>query len=141
MNESHKSTEAEQRQRGSGIEDRRDRGWDDWWTSDRLDAAGWAAIFIWGAVVVLATYTEFSEDFSWWDGWGVFFLGTGIIVLAESGARLFLPRYRSKLSWTFVWGMISLSIGLGTLFSSAWLALALIAVAVVILAGAFRSSN
>jgi hypothetical protein len=68
----------------------------------------------------------------------VFFLGTGIIVLAEAGARLFLPRYRSKLSWTFVWGVVFLSIGLGTLFSSAWLALALIAVAVVILAGAFR---
>lgn len=138
MNESRRSTEADQRQFGSGSKDRRDGGWDDWWTSDRLDATGWAAIFIWGAVVVLATYTDFSEDFSWWDGWGVFFLGTGSIVLAEAGARLFLPRYRSKLSWTFVWGVVFLSIGLGTLFSSAWLALALVAVAVVILAGAFR---
>lgn len=138
MNESRRPTQADGTQWGSGVDDRRDGGWDDWWASDRLDAVGWAVIFIWGAVVVLATYTDFSEDFSWWDGWGVFFLGTGAIVLAESGARLFLPRYRSKLSWTFVWGMVFLSIGLGTLFSSAWLALALIAVAVVILAGAFR---
>jgi hypothetical protein len=141
MNESRESTEANQRHWSSGIEHRRDGGSDDWWTSDRLGAAGWAAIFIWGAVVVLATYTDFNEDFSWWDGWGVFFLGTGVIVLAESGVRLFLPRYRSKLSWAFAWEMAFLSIGLGALFSSAWLALALIAVAVVILAGAFRSSN
>lgn len=111
---------------------------DDWWTSDRLDAVGWAAIFLWGAAVIVASYTDFSTDYDWWDGWGVFFVGAGVIVLAEAAIRLLVARYRSKLAWTFVWGVVSLSIGLGTLYSSAWLALALVAVAVAILAGAFR---
>jgi len=144
MNDSRGSAEADERLPEAAREGRREggrnNGWDDWWSSDRLDAIGWAAIFIWGAVVVLATYSDFSEDISWWDGWGVFFLGTGVITLVEAGARLFLPGYRGKFSWTFVWGMVFLSIGLGTLFSSAWLALALIAIAVVILASVFQTN-
>lgn len=116
-------------------------GWDEWWSSDRLDALGWAAIFIWGAVVVLATYTDFSQDLSWWDGWGVFFLGAGAITLVEAVARLFIPQYRSKWAWTFMWGMIVLSIGLGALFGWAWLALALVAVGVVILVDATRRTG
>lgn len=137
MSDFRGSTEANQTDR----EGQRGSGWDDWWTSDRLDAVGWAAIFIWGAVVVLASYTDYAEDHSWWDGWGVFFVGAGIIVLAEAAVRLFIPQYRSKLAWTFVWGVVFLSIGLGTLFSTAWLALALVAVAIVILAGAFRATT
>ena len=73
MSDSRESNEANQTNR----EGQRESGWDDWWTSDRLDAVGWAAIFIWGAVVVLASYTDFAEDYSWWDGWGVFFVGAG----------------------------------------------------------------
>ena len=138
MDDPRRTTEADPRLRGSHAEGQRESGWDNWWTSDRLDAVGWAAIFIWGAVVVFATYTDFSGNFSWWDGWGVFFVGAGVIVFVESGARLFLAEYRSKLSWTFAWGMVFLSIGLGTLFGPAWLALALVAIAFVILAGALR---
>lgn len=119
----------------------RSGGWDGWWSSDRFDALGWAAIFIWGAIVVLATYTDFSEDLSWWDGWGVFFLGAGAITLVEAVARLFIPQYRSKWAWTFMWGMIALSIGLGALFGWAWLALALVAVGVVILVDATRRTG
>ena len=126
---------------GARRDDTGEGGWDDWWSSDRLDAVGWAAIFVWGAVVVLATYTDFSEDLSWWDGWGVFFVGAGAIVLIEAVARLFVPRYRSKWAWTFMWGMIALSIGLGGLFGWAWLALALVAVAVVILVDASRRTS
>lgn len=137
MSDSRESNEANQTNR----EGQRESGWDDWWTSDRLDAVGWAAIFIWGAVVVLASYTDFAEDYSWWDGWGVFFVGAGVIVLVEAAIRLFILQYRSKLAWTFVWGVVFLSIGLGTLFSTAWLALALVAVAIVILAGAFRNTT
>ena len=44
-----------------------EREWEDtpapWWKSDRLDGLGWAALFLWGALVVIATYSDFSEDY------------------------------------------------------------------------------
>ena len=113
-----------------------EQAWDAWWSSDRLDGIGWATLFLWGAVVVLATYTSFSEDYDWWNGWGVFFLGAGVIVLGEALLRLAMPRYRGKWGWTLIWGAVFLAIGLGELASPAWYALPLVAIALVILIGA-----
>ncbi len=110
--------------------------WDEFWTSDRLDAFGWAALFLWGAVVVVATYTDFSSDYDWWDGWGVFFVGAGAITLGEAFIRMFVPRYRSKWGWSLFWGSAFLALGLGGLAHNAWYALPLVAIAVVI----FRSA-
>ena len=118
-------------------EEPREESWDERWKSDRVDAVGWAALLIWAAVVVLATNTSFSEDYSWWNGWGVFFVGAGVINLAETVARLFMPAYRSKWWWKLLWGVGFLSFGLGVLFGWAWLALFLVAVAIVILRVAF----
>jgi hypothetical protein len=61
-----------------------------------LDAFGWAALFLWGALVVVATNTDFSSDYDWWDGWSVFFVGAGVIVLGEALIRVAAPRYRGK---------------------------------------------
>lgn len=113
--------------------------WDEWWKSDRLDSFGWAALFLWGALVVVATYTSFSDDLDWWDGWGVFFVGAGVIVLLETVLRLGVARYRSKWGWTLFWGMAFLALGLGELASPVWYALPLVAIAAVILGGAFNS--
>ena len=113
-----------------------DETWEDWWSSDRLDALGWAALFIWGALVVIATYTGFSDDFESWNGWGIFLVGAGVIVLAESALRLVIRRYRSKWGWTLFWGTAFLAVGLGELVSAAWYALPLLAIAAVILKSA-----
>jgi len=114
---------------------------DDWWhqcgRSDRLDAVGWAAIFIWAALVVAADSTSFQSNFSWWDGWGVFFAGAGVIVLAETVLRLLMPDYRVRWSWTFIVGSVLLAIGLGTWESLEWVwALVLAAVGIAILRNA-----
>ena len=53
---------------------------DDWWKSDRVDGVGWAALLLWGALVVVAENTSFRDDFDWWEGWGVFFIGAGVTV-------------------------------------------------------------
>lgn len=107
--------------------------WGDWWSSDRLDAMGWAALFMWGALVVVTTYTNLRDDFDWWNGWGVFFVGAGVIVLCEAVLRLVMIDYRSKFGWTLAWGAAFLAIGLGELASPAWYALPLAAIAVLIL--------
>ena len=111
--------------------------WEEWWSSDRLDSFGWAALFLWGALVVVATYTDFSTDYDWWDGWAVFFVGAGVIVLAEAMIRLSVPAYRSKWGWNLFWGTVFLALGLGGLAHSAWYALPLVAIAIVILKDAF----
>ena len=81
--------------------------------------------------------SPFLIDFRSYFGWGVFFVGAGAINLAETAARLFIPAYRSKWWWKLLWGVGFLSFGLGVLFGWAWLALFLVAVAIVILRVAF----
>lgn len=87
--------------------------WEDWWRNDRIDAVGWAVVFIWGALVLLAQTTNFAANFSWWDGWGVFFTGAGVIVLVETVIRLQIPAYRRKWVGSLIFGLILLGIGLG----------------------------
>ncbi|UCD05658.1 MAG: hypothetical protein JSV98_11235, partial [candidate division WOR-3 bacterium] len=83
------------------------------WHRDRLDAIGWAAFLIWGALVLLAETTKFSTNFSWWNGWGVFFAGVGIIVIVGTVIRLLLPQYKRSAAGGFIFGFILLAIGLG----------------------------
>lgn len=95
-----------------------------WWRQDRLDAIGWAVLFIWGAIVMLANY-----------GWGVFFAGAGVIVLLGTFIRLLIPQYRRSLVGGFIFGLILLAIGLGG-WNWIW-PLALIAIAITILVSTF----
>ena len=114
-------------------------GWEEWWKSDLVDAFGWAAGFIWGALVILAGATNFAANYSWWDGWAVFFTGAGVIVLIEVAVRMFLPEYRRGVVSNLVFGLILLAIGLGGLVGWAWVwPMALIAIAVVILRSALK---
>ena len=115
--------------------------WDDWWKTDRVDAVGWAALFLWGALLVVAHNTSFRDDFSWWDGSGVFFVGAGAIVLIETLVRFGMPRYRSKWGWTLFWGTAFLAFGLGELASPVWYALPPVAIAVIILREAFAGAQ
>lgn len=135
MYESH---EAEKSTRGK---ERWEEAWDNWWSTDRVDAIGWALIFLWGALVIVADNTSFRDDFDWWEAWGVFFAGFGIIVLVEAVARLFMTEYRSKWGWTLFWGTVWLAIGLGELASPIWYALPLVAIAAVIMASTFTRTN
>jgi hypothetical protein len=135
---------AEEAARDTNVCDERgrwDETWGQWWSTDRLDGVGWAALFFWGALVVLGTYTSFRDDFDWWNGWGVFFVGAGAIVLGETVVRLVMREYRSKWGWTLFWGTAFLAVGLGELASPAWYALPLVAIATVILKDALVRSR
>jgi hypothetical protein len=107
---------------------------DDWWRQDKVDAVGWGVAFIWGALVLLAEVTNFAEDYSWWDGWGVFFTGAGFITLIETIIRLQIPAYRGKWVGSLIFGLILLAIGLGTWGNVGWLwVLVLLVVGIIIL--------
>lgn len=115
--------------------------WDDWWKSDRVDAVGWAALFLWGALLVVAHNTSFRDDFDWWDGSGVFFVGAGAIVLIQTLVRIGIPQYRSKWGWTLFWGTAFQAVGLAELASPFWYALPMVAIAAIILREAFARSD
>jgi hypothetical protein len=94
---------------------------DDWWQQDKVDAVGWGMAFIWGALVLLAEITNFMTNFNWWDGWGVFFTGAGVITLIGTVIRLQMPAYRAKWVGSLIFGLILLAIGLGTWEVWGWL--------------------
>jgi len=108
------------------------------WRRDRGNALVWAAILIWGALVILAETTDYKENFSWWEGWGVFFAGAGAIILLGTFTRLLVPKYRRPVIGGLILGFILLGIGLGGLIATGWVwAIILIAIAVIILLSAF----
>ena len=121
--------------------DKWEEAWDEWWKTDRVDAAGWALLFFWGALVIVGDATSFRDEIDWWEPWGVFFVGASVIVLVEAVVRLLLTEYRSKFGWTLFWGTVFLSLGLGGLAHPAWHALPLFAIAVITLRSAFRDTR
>jgi chromate transport protein ChrA len=88
--------------------------------SDKLDSIGWALGFIWGGIVLLAEVTGYATQYSWWDGWGVFFTGAGIIVLIEIVVRLFKTEIRNPSLWDLVFACFLLAIGLGDKVGWTW---------------------
>ncbi|TET45144.1 hypothetical protein E3J62_08525 [candidate division TA06 bacterium] len=128
--EEYKTGDCEELHRGWSKE-----RWETCWRKDRLDAVGWAAIFIWAALVILAGTTGFGAKFSWWNGWAVFFTGAGAIVLLGTAIRLVIPEYRKEVLVGVIFGCILLAIGLGD-WGWFW-PLVLIAIAIAILAKAF----
>lgn len=109
--------------------------------SDRGDAAGWAVILIWGALVILAEATNYSANFSGWDGWAVFFAGAGVIVLLGATVRVVIPEHRKSVAGHLVCGLILLSFGLGDQIDWEWVwPMVMIAIGVTILRGLFVGS-
>ncbi|MHC5036274.1 MAG: hypothetical protein ACYTHM_03080 [Planctomycetota bacterium] len=105
---------------------------------DRLDGLGWAAIFFWGALVLITEFSGFAGRFAWWEGWSVFFTGAGILVLGEAMIRLMVPRWRRLFLWNLIGGAVLLGIGLGSVVGWEWIAVAgLGIVGMVILHGTF----
>jgi hypothetical protein len=122
------------------------RGWEECckmcWKSDRLDALGWAAIFIWGALVLLARTSNFETNLNWWDGWAVFFTGAGVIVLLKAVLRILVPEHRRPWVGDLICGLILLGFGLGDQVNWSWVwPVLLITIGLIILRRAFPRQN
>jgi hypothetical protein len=78
---------------------------------DQLDSIIWAAVFIWaGLVVFMAINLGYSEE----QGWSLFFLGAGVLVLTELAVRLLVPAYHNDLFGTLIWAGILFGLGTGS---------------------------
>ncbi|MBW2999713.1 hypothetical protein KY339_03495 [Candidatus Woesearchaeota archaeon] len=109
--------------------------------SGRADAFGWALIFFWGALTVLAEITGFSSRFAWWDGWSVFFTGFGVIVLLGVPPYLYVGK-KSKAGWNLIIGIILLAVGLSDLVNFGWIwVVILLVIGLAILQGAFKKKK
>ena len=110
----------------------------DWFLVDRLDAVWWGLVFILGALVLLAENAGWAATWSWWEGWGVFFTGAGILALLAAVIRLQMPAYRAKWVFSAVFGVIFTAIGLGAWDTAWWVwVIVLLVVGAVILQSAF----
>ena len=139
MSERHKNEkEDEKKGEKQEKEDEKRKGWDEKWRRDRVNAVSWAAILIWGALVLLAETSDFKNHFSWWEGWAVFFAGAGAVLLLTALYRLIVPEHRRAVTGNVILGLVFLGIGLGELVSWNYIwVIVLVVVAVMILLRAF----
>ena len=121
--------------------DREEKNWDEKWRRDPLNAAAWAAIFIWAGLVLLADNLGFLKPFERLDAWALILTGAGLIVLAEVVVRLLMPAYRRPVAGSIIFGVILVGLGLGNIvgWGVIW-PVVLIGLGIIILArGLFRS--
>jgi predicted membrane channel-forming protein YqfA (hemolysin III family) len=140
MSEGHKKEEKneEKKREKDEKEDEKRKGWDEKWRRDRVNALLWALVLIWGAVVLILETTGAADDISWWQGWAVFFVGAGAILLLTAFYRLMVPEHRRAITGNVIIGLVLLAIGLGDLISWGYIwVIVLIAIALMILVRAF----
>jgi hypothetical protein len=122
-------------------QDEKGRGesWEEKWRRDPVDAAGWAAIFIWAGLVLLAGNIGILDNVSPdLEAWSVIFLGAGMIVLLGVAFRLLVPAYRRPVTGSLILGAVLVGVGLGDLVGWGLIGgLILIAIGVGALLGGF----
>jgi len=112
MSDRPRSEKEEKDEKGRG------EGWEEKWRRDPVDAASWAAIFIWAGLVLLADNMGFWANLSpRLEAWSIGFIGAGVIVLLGVLVRLLVPAYRRPLTGSLILGVVLLGIGLGELVS------------------------
>lgn len=134
---------------------RQEKSVDEKWNRDPLAALVWAAILIWGGVVLLfnslgafQTLSDFIRELPIRDwaiagesrsvdigGWNVFFFGAALILFVEAAVRLLVPAYRRSVSGTLILGFVFLGIAFD--FSPFVWALGLIALGISVLVRGF----
>jgi hypothetical protein len=105
MSEPRRGEKEEKEEKG------RQDSWEEKWRRDPVDAAAWAAIFIWAGLMLLAINIL---DVGW-EAWPVIFIGAGVIVLVGVAVRLLVPAYRRPVMGSLIFGVILIGVGLGEL--------------------------
>ena len=136
-----KHDEKDEKEEEKKGEKQEEKSWDEKWRRDPLNAAAWAAIFIWAGLVLLADNLRLFTRFERLDAWAIILIGAGLIVLAEVVVRLLVPAYRRPVAGSIIFGVILVALGLGNIigWGVIW-PVVLIGLGVIILArGLFRS--
>jgi fatty acid desaturase len=110
---------------------------EEFYKNGKGDAIGWAIIFIWAAIVYGLGLSGFTDSYSWWNGWSVFFTGFGVIVIIQSIMHI-IANQQNKAIGGFIFGFILIVIGLGGIVDTSWAwFIFLIMIAALILIGVF----
>jgi hypothetical protein len=137
MSQQHRN-EKEEEKRGEKEEEKRNeknQGWDEKWQQNPVRAIAVAAILIWGGIVALIGNFASIR----WEGWAIFLIGTGIILLIKAGVRL-MPAYRRPAGGSFIIGLVLLGVGLGDLlgWQFVWPVILIVIALVIIFRGVYR---
>lgn len=125
--------EKEEEKRGEKEEEKRhekNRSLDEKWRQNPIRIVAIAFILIWGGVVALI------GNFVSWEGWAIFLLGAGVIMLIKAGIRL-TPTYRRAAGGNFIIGLVLLGAGLSGLvgWQYVWPAVLILIALVIIFRG------
>jgi len=103
------------------------------WRRDPIRLYTIAAMLIWGGIVALI-----DSFVTWEDGWAVFLIGAGVIMIIKAGIRM-MPAYRRPAIGNFIIGVVLVGVGVGGVsdWKFVW-PIILILIALVILYGATR---
>ncbi len=116
------------------VQKREEKGTDEKDRQDIVSSLSFAAFLIWAGVVLLLNNTgnlpvltdfvarlnlptselPFEIPFIDTEGWRVFFLGAGLLVLIEIVIRLVVPMYRRPIVGSIIWAAILFGLALGT---------------------------
>jgi hypothetical protein len=135
MSDRHRP-EKEEEKREKEDEKRSEKEWHEKWEHNPVRVVTLAAILIWGGIVALIQSANWVTA-SWWNGWAVFLVGTGVILLVK-GAFRSRPQYRRPVGGTIIIGLILIGIGLGDIigWNYGW-PIILIAIGIIIIALTF----
>lgn len=138
-----KEEKADEKQRGNEEKNRGEKSTEEKWRRDAVSAVAWSGILIWAGLMLLAETTNWGyRMFYWWNTWAMIFTGAGVILLLSVLFRLVMPEHRRPIIGNLVFGVILMSIGLGSLTTFGWGFVAAIALIVIglsiVLGGVFR---
>ncbi len=104
----------EKRQNEKEEEKRSEKGRGEKFSRDPVRAGMFGTILIWGGIVALIAALNLVKA-SWWDGWPVFLVGTGVILLAKACYRVATPEHRRPVGGTIIIGLVLIGVGLSDL--------------------------
>ncbi len=122
-------------------EEKQEKSFEEKWRRDPIDAATWAVILIWAGLVLLAANLGFFDRFEAVEGWDLFFVGAGLLLLLQVAARFLFPAYRQPVRGTLILAVVFLGIGLSGLVTWNWgiiVGLVIIIIGISLLFGGVR---
>jgi hypothetical protein len=129
--------EKEEEKREKEDEKRSEKSWDEKWRHNPVRAVTLAIILIWGGIVALISVGNLISMPKWWEGWPVFLVGTGVILLIKAAIRM-MPEHRRSVGGTVIIGIVLIGVGLGDLLTWSFIwPVILIVIGLVLIIGIF----
>jgi hypothetical protein len=113
-----------------------------WLWNGKMDAIVWAGIFIWSGLMLYIGSSGVANDYSWYNGWAIWFLGVGSIVLLGTLVSLAAVGDGRPVGCGLVFGIIMLGIGSSAYYSGIYVwPLVLVGIGGVILVSVFNKND